>query len=641
MTIGAWNASPLHRTFADMTSVAAAVVRGPTKFGVRRRTPRPALLVIVFGLFLMIVGVTATAQTVLVTMQVSNATLGATLSSDAATVRTFVNGLVRPQDLTAAVDPSRLSTVETGLSMIAKRGEILRIEIRDPAGVVRLSNAPNVRGLGAAPSTAYSAALAGHPQTNIVSSGPDSEALGETVPAKGLIREYFPLVGTDAVVQGVVAIWRDDQPVLDAIATARNYVVLVTLSAAFVVAVILFLIFRAAQRRIVRQTEQLVEAERLDALTGMPNHGTLVAELAVGIDAATRDGESIGVILADLDNFRLVNDTYGHDAGDTALLQLSGTLAAILPEGMLAGRYGPDEFLVVARGVAVAGLEAIVADIQNRLGSESLAIEAAERLPITISAGIAVFPDHAASVTELLSTVAVVLAEAKASGGNATRAAGRAAESTAETRSFDVLQGLIFAVDTKDRYTKRHSEDVARYGVFLAQRLGVEAEVLEGIRMAGLLHDIGKIGIPDAVLRKPGRLTDAEYDIVKQHVALGDSIVRNVANIDLVRAGVRHHHERWDGKGYLHALAGNDIPLVARILAVADAFSAMTTTRPYRKALSVEEALRRLGDAAGTQLDERLAAAFIRGIETAPNAPMPGDDRIAVPLWVPSAAQVA
>ena len=181
--------------------------------------------------------------------------------------------------------------------------------------------------------------------------------------------------------------------------------------------------------------------------------------------------------------------------------------------------------------------------------------------------------------------MALTLQEAKASGGDAIRVAGAADGCRPETRTFDVFQGLIFAVDTKDRYTKRHSEDVARYGVFLADRLGLEPELVATIRVAGLLHDVGKIGIPDQILRKPGSLTADEYEIVKQHVALGDLIVRDLPDVEVIRAGVRHHHERWDGDGYLDRLAGEDIPLVARILAVGDAFSAMTTTRPYRKAL--------------------------------------------------------
>ena len=148
--------------------------------------------------------------------------------------------------------------------------------------------------------------------------------------------------------------------------------------------------------------------------------------------------------------------------------------------------------------------------------------------------------------------------------------------------------------------------------MFLAERLGLAPELVATIRVAGLLHDVGKIGVPDGILRKPGSLTAEEYAIVKQHVALGDLIVRDLPDVELIRAGVRHHHERWDGDGYLDRLAGEEIPLVARILAVGDAFSAMTTTRPYRKALATDEALRRLEDAAGTQLDERLVDAVRR-----------------------------
>jgi len=224
--------------------------------------------------------------------------------------------------------------------------------------------------------------------------------------------------------------------------------------------------------------------------------------------------------------------------------------------------------------------------------------------------------------------------EARASGGDGVRVAHLAEEGGHTSGSFDVLQGLVIAVDTKDRYTKRHSEDVARYAVFLANRIGIDQEQLPTIHLAGLLHDVGKIGIPDTLLRKPSSLTAQEYEIFKQHVVLGDAIVRDVPDVELVRSGIRHHHERWDGRGYLHGLEGEEIPVLARILAVADAFSAMTTSRPYRRALPVEEALKRLGDAAGTQLQEDLVVAFIEGIETAPDAPLPGE--VPVGIWRPT-----
>jgi HD-GYP domain-containing protein (c-di-GMP phosphodiesterase class II) len=297
------------------------------------------------------------------------------------------------------------------------------------------------------------------------------------------------------------------------------------------------------------------------------------------------------------------------------------------------GRYGPDEFLLIAPPEAVVDLEPAVESLRVALADLSLQFETTERLPVTISAGLCTYPEHGNSITVLLASVANTLEEAKSSGGDAIRVAGVDREQAAPTKGFDVLQGLVVAVDTKDRYTKRHSEDVARYAVFLAGRIEADPELVRTIRLAGLLHDVGKIGIPYKILRKPGKLTDEEYRIVQQHVALGDMIVRDLPDIQLIRAGIRHHHERWDGAGYLDHLAGEEIPLIARILAVGDAFSAMTTTRPYRKALDVAEALRRLEDAAGSQLDERLVRVFVDGIETAVDAPLPGADGAAATLW--------
>jgi HD-GYP domain-containing protein (c-di-GMP phosphodiesterase class II) len=280
-------------------------------------------------------------------------------------------------------------------------------------------------------------------------------------------------------------------------------------------------------------------------------------------------------------------------------------------------------------------MEPAVDRLRTALADLSLQFEATERLPVTVSAGLCTYPEHGSSVTLLLAAAASTLEEAKASGGDTVRVAGAGEIGDTPTSGFDVLHGLVLAVDTKDRYTKRHSEDVARYGVFLARRLGLDPDFIGSIHVAGLLHDVGKIGIPDPILRKPGKLTAGEYEIVKQHVALGDMIVRDVPDIEIVRAGIRHHHERWDGDGYLDRLEGEGIPLIARILAVGDAFSAMTTTRPYRKALDIREALTRLGDAAGTQLDENLVKVFVEGIETASDAPLPGADIPAVGPWTP------
>ncbi|HEY8989083.1 MAG TPA: diguanylate cyclase, partial [Candidatus Limnocylindrales bacterium] len=452
-----------------------------------------------------------------------------------------------------------------------------------------------------------------------------------------LIREYLP-VSSGGQVRAVVGIWRDALPVLQRLSDVRRDVVLVTLSAALIAAALLFLIFRSAQGRLTRQTAALVESIRRDPLTGELNHGALVGHLAEEIERSRASGLPLGVALVDIDNFRLLNDNHGHAAGDAALLAVVGLLRDSLPDRVVMGRYGPDEFLLVAPPEVVVELEPALERLRVSLADLSLQFEATERLPVTISAGVCSYPEQGTSVTVLLAAVASTLEEAKASGGDAIKVAGLDADDRAASSGFDVLQSLILAVDTKDRYTKRHSEDVARYAIFLARLIDADPELIRTIRVAGLLHDVGKIGIPDQILRKPGKLTETEYGIVKQHVALGDMIVRDLPDIELIRAGIRHHHERWDGAGYLDHLEGEEIPLIARILAVGDAFSAMTTTRPYRKALAVREALTRLEDAAGTQLDERLVRAFVDGIETAADAPLPGADAAATALWTPRVA---
>jgi diguanylate cyclase (GGDEF)-like protein len=415
---------------------------------------------------------------------------------------------------------------------------------------------------------------------------------------------------------------------------------MVTLGATGLLAVFLYFVFRSADARLKRQTRQLMETTRRDALTGMLNHGAVVEELSRELDEALPEERRLGVALVDIDNLSLLNDTHGHAAGDEVLKLVAATLRAEVSKATIIGRYGPDEFLCIAPPACLHDLEPAVERLRERLRELGPRFSGSERLPITVSVGICHFPDHGRGTTELLSVAAVALSQAKMSGGDQVRTAEVIVnqEAQAERASFDVLQGLVIAVDTKDRYTKRHSEDVARYALFLADQLGLPAEWRRTLHIAGLLHDIGKIGIPDSILRKPGPLTADEYHIVKQHVALGHMIVRDLPHLDLVRAGIRFHHEQWDGGGYLEGIHGEEIPLVARILGVADAFSAMTTSRAYRKAMPLREALNRLEDAASGQLDPSLVIPFVRGMESASDAPVPGGESRPIPkAWLPDA----
>jgi diguanylate cyclase (GGDEF)-like protein len=606
---------------------------------VRRRS---TLLLIVFGVSLMLVAATAAALVAVVSGDLTTAAIESSVRSDRSLVSAFTASGIAPGDLRiSGVEPARTATIERQISAFIDRSSgIVHVKVFAPDGTVLYSERTDLRGQNLGVDEDLAAAIAGRTvASSIVAADAGEAATTNLPPGAQVLEEYIPIVMGGGV-PAVFEIYRDARPILAAVDLTRRDVLAVTLAAAFMLGILLYLIFHAAQRRLTHQTEALLEASRRDALTGLLNHGSTVAGLADALEHARRDESSVGIALIDIDNFRLLNETHGHGAGDRALIEVARTLRLELSSASLVGRYGPDEFLIVAPPECAHDLEPAIERLRGTLSHLSLQFGVSERLPVTVSAGICYSPKHGEAATELLAVATVTLGEAKASGGNGVRVASLTPDDlqARERSSFDVLTGLISAVDTKDRYTQRHSEDVARYALFIADRIDLDPQQRRSIEMAGLLHDVGKIGIPDGILRKPGPLTADEYGIVKQHVALGDAIVRDVPYVDVVRAGVRHHHERWDGTGYLDGLAGDAIPLIARILAVADAFSAMTTSRPYRQALSVQESLHRLEDAAGSQLDPWLVSAFVAGIETASDAPLPGDGRPLRRLWTPASS---
>ena len=587
----------------------------------RHRTVRPVLLLLVLAAFLVIVGTTATGQAALVTADSSTTILNATVSADAAAVRSFVGLNLSQADLEpGGLSAERRATLQHGLLLMTDSGGILHAALLTPDGTVLASD--DGVGVGQrAPLTQGLASAVKNSQADAAIVPPNDAGALVPLGTDSVLLEYLPIVDAGRV-YAPVAVRRDATTILAELEQGRIRVVIITLIAALVSALLLFFVFRAAQQRLTRQTVQLLEAARLDPLTGALNHGSLVDALAAQMVTARAGGEGIGVALIDLDNFGLLDNTYGHPAGDHVLIQVVRLLTDSMPSGATWGRYGPDEFLVITATGDEAALEPAIWQLRTALADATVQFEDSERLPVSFSAGLCFYPTNGESVTTLLSMTAMTLDEAKGGGGDAIRLAEAHPPMPAYVKTFNILEGLVIAVDTKDHYTSRHSEDVARYADFLARRLDLDPDTRRAIGSAGKLHDIGKIGIPDAILRKPGRLTDDEYAVVKQHVALGDAIVRDLPDIDLIRAGIRHHHERWDGRGYLDELAGEQIPLVARILAVGDAFSAMTTTRPYRKSLAVEEALKRLEDAAGTQLDARLVEIFVQAMRSAGDTPL-------------------
>jgi diguanylate cyclase (GGDEF)-like protein len=595
-----------------------------------RSAPRRGQLLypLVYVASLTLVALSSASLALLGNDHVIDAAVQVAVGDDQAAVRAFVATNVSPSELVEGFVPSdRRAVLEPILADLARDHGYLDIVVLSPRHGVVLA-APDAGAPGPLTAGANEALSTGRANARI---SPD----GTSTASPSLVESIPLLQGTE--IRLVVQLRRDAAPILARAGEAWRDVVIVTVGAAIVLAMLLYAIFRAANIRMRRQDEQLVESRRRDALTGLLNHGTAVAALTDIVEQARRDSTSFGIALADLDNFRLLNDVHGSVVGDEALMTVADAFDPKAEQWTLLGRFGPDEFVAIAPAEVARDLPAAMERARERLASRHLDLPGSERLPISISVGIAYFPFHADGVTALLSVATTALGEAKASGGNeiAIAHAWSGEPPTAHT-TFDVLQGLVLAVDRKDRYTKHHSEDVAAYALFLADRMGLPDELQRNLGTAGLLHDVGKIGVPDDILRKPGRLSPHEYEIVKQHVTLGDLIVRDVPDVELIRAGVRYHHERWDGGGYMAGLAGEEIPLIARILAVVDAFSAMTTTRPYRKAFPVERALAELRAAAGTQLDPDLVDAFVTGLELDPDAPRPGALRDPKLLWTPT-----
>jgi diguanylate cyclase (GGDEF)-like protein len=335
-------------------------------------------------------------------------------------------------------------------------------------------------------------------------------------------------------------------------------------------------------------------ADRLDAetdaLTGIGNRRALVEHLER--EAADLDAERPLVLaLFDLDGFKAYNDAFGHPAGDALLSRLAVRLDAATPEGGRAYRMGGDEFCVLARTDPAAVLDVVEA------ASEALR-EDGNGFSITASHGAALLPADTSDPHDALRIADTRMYARKSLG-----------RTSAGRQSVDVLLTVLAEHDPALAGTPGAIADVC---VAVGSELGLDEGELVALRAAGTLHDIGKLAVPDTILSKPGPLTEEEWQFVRRHPVIGERILRAAPALTPVGPLVRSSHEHFDGGGYPDGLAGDAIPLASRIVAVCDAFDAMTSDRPYRVAMSAEGALDELRRGAGTQFDPVVVAAFER-----------------------------
>jgi diguanylate cyclase (GGDEF)-like protein len=363
-----------------------------------------------------------------------------------------------------------------------------------------------------------------------------------------------------------------------------------------------------------RSTSRALRAMRLaltDPLTGLGNHRHFHERLQRELLDAEERGHPVTLCLVDIDDFKQVNDGFGHPSGDRVLSQI----ATRLRQGGEAFRLGGDEFAVLLPGHDERAALTAATSIVDRIGG--LAIDPVG--PVTVSAGAATFPYPGVGRDELMRLADSALYWAKEHGKNRVRVwrpdivelgeQKRLAAGPDRAARFPAAASLAKAVDARDVYAGSHSERVAELAARIASRLALDGEMIELTRLAASLHDLGKLAIPEEILRKPGSLTDSERLVLERHPQIGFRMLESLG-VDPVAQWVLHHHERWDGAGYPNGLPGEEIPLGARIIFVADAYDAMTSDRVYGQRLAADDAMAELRRCAGSQFDPDVVSAL-------------------------------
>ena len=372
--------------------------------------------------------------------------------------------------------------------------------------------------------------------------------------------------------------------------------------------------------RLVALLDRLTGVARTDELTAIPNRRAFGERFEEELARATREGEPLSVLMGDLDGFKLVNDRQGHPEGDRALCRVAAELERWRRATDVAARIGGEEFALLLPATGADAAEQVAE--RMRLGIRE--VFAGDEVPLSISFGVATFPVHGADGPEVLRAADQALYSAKEKGRDRSIVySERASKSLEGARlrladnsemQLATVVGLAEALDIRDTGTAEHSRTVARYAGLMARRLGYAGQRVERIELAGLLHDVGKIGISDRILTKPGPLDEEEWLQMHSHPQIGARLLSRPELADL-RGWIVAHHERPDGKGYPFGLSHADIPMEARILSVADAYEAMTADRVYRRALAEEAAREELLACAGTQFDAQVVAVFLRALD--------------------------
>ena len=365
-----------------------------------------------------------------------------------------------------------------------------------------------------------------------------------------------------------------------------------------------------------------------DRLTGIPNRETLLATLAAEIERATRHNKPLSVAFIDIDRFKPINDTYGHNSGDAILRQVAGLVADSVRGSDTFGRYGGEEFMLILPETLPEDAVALAEELRALVMHEPLRVANDQSIRTTVSVGIAGGRGSTLQIDMLVDRADAAMYAAKSLGRNRTYlfreldeqatvrrapiSAAHRAQATAigQWASDTATQALASVLAPQPHHRGRPSDMIASLATGIGLELGLPRDEIERIRIASLLHDLGKIAIPEEILDKPSTLSDSEWQTIGEHPRIGQIILEQASSLREAIPVVLHHHERFNGGGYPHGLRGSEIPIGARIVAVADAYHAMVHDRPYSSALTHEQALEELRANAGTQFDPDVVETF-------------------------------
>lgn len=364
-----------------------------------------------------------------------------------------------------------------------------------------------------------------------------------------------------------------------------------------------------------RMFEKFQQDAIMDSLTGIYNHRYFIDQLQKN----TRNlrTQMVSLIMINIDMFALFNEIYGHYAGDIVLQRVAEAIRFVNGERGTLCRYGGDVFALILPYVDSRTAYELAEKIRERVETTSMAKGTEITRNITISIGISAAPSVASDDKDLIAKATAALRYAKMTGKNKSVLFNpdihdqKVNDTASDEMNMATIYALTAAIDAKDHYTFGHSQRVAQYATAIAKEAGARKEEIELIRQASLLHDIGKIGIPENILTKFTRLSDDEYDVMKMHVDMSITIIKYLPSFSHVIPAVVGHHERWDGTGYPRRIKGENIPFAARCIAVADAFDAITSNRHYKTYLSIDFALEEVENNAGKQFDPELAKIFV------------------------------